>query len=89
MPKRRERVAPPPKAGGWEFRYGTGEAVTGWEKVCSAATANARVAWERITADPRERGDRQHPLKGSLATRVVNAQAAFGIASTTRHGLCG
>ena len=32
----------------------------------------ARAAWEKITADPRTRTDRQHPLKGSLGTRTVN-----------------
>ena len=66
MPKRKERVAPPPAPGGWEFRYATSDAVKGWEQVCSAAPANARVAWERITTDPRQRDSRQHPLKGSL-----------------------
>jgi hypothetical protein len=74
VPKRRERVAPPPVAGGWDFRYATSDAVHGWEAVCSAAPANARTAWERITADPRQRSERQHPLKGSLGTRLVNAE---------------
>lgn len=74
MPKRRERVAPPAAPGGWDFRYGTSEAVSGWDKVCSAAPANARRAWEAITADPRSRSERQHPLKGSLGTRTVNGE---------------
>ncbi|CAN5862189.1 hypothetical protein BH24ACT3_BH24ACT3_04620 [soil metagenome] len=52
MPKRRERVAPPPSPGGWDFRYGTSDAPKGWEKVCVAAPSNARVAWEKISADP-------------------------------------
>jgi len=43
-------------------------------QVCSAAKANARVAWERITTDPRGRDSRQHPLKGKLATRSVNGK---------------
>jgi hypothetical protein len=72
MPKRRERVAPPPAQRGWDFRYGTSDAAKGWEKVCAAAPRNARTAWEKITADPRTRTDRQHPLKGSLGTRTVN-----------------
>lgn len=72
MPKRRERIAPPPAKGGWEFRYASGDAVGGWEELCAAAPGNARVAWERITADPRERTERQHPLRGSLGRRVVN-----------------
>ncbi|MDE3074727.1 MAG: hypothetical protein KGJ86_04805 [Chloroflexota bacterium] len=74
MPKR-ERIAPPPAGGGWDFRYATSDAVNGWEKVCAAAPANARIAWERITSDPRRRDDRQHPLKGSLGTRTVNGAA--------------
>ena len=74
MRKRRERVAPPPEPGGWDFRYATNDAVTGWEKVCAAAAANARTAWERITADPRERSERQHPLKGTLGRRLINGE---------------
>jgi len=74
LSKRRERVAPPPAKDGWDFRYGTSDAVKGWDKVCAAAPANARVAWEKITADPRDRTDRQHPLKGSLGTRSVNGE---------------
>lgn len=75
MPKRRERVAPPPARNGWDFRYATSDAVTGWDKVCAAAPANARTAWERITSDPRQRDDRQHPLRGALGARTVNGEA--------------
>lgn len=74
MPKRRERVAPPPKPGGWDFRYATSDAASGWDKVCAAAPGNSRTAWERITGDPRFRDDRQHPLKGNLSKRVVNGE---------------
>lgn len=74
MPARRERVAPPPSKGGWDFRFGTNEAAKGWEKVCTAAPGNARVAWDKLTADPRQRSPRQHPLKGSLGTRSVNGR---------------
>lgn len=72
MPKRKERVAPPPAAGGWDFRYANNGAVKGWEQISAAASANARMAWEKITADPRRRDRRQHPLKGSLGRRSVN-----------------
>ncbi|MHB1536108.1 MAG: hypothetical protein ACYC1D_16155 [Acidimicrobiales bacterium] len=75
MPKRRERVAPPPTSEGWEFRYANNDAVSGWETLCAGAPGNTRTAWERITADPRQRDDRQHPLKGDLATRVVNGES--------------
>lgn len=72
MPKRRERVAPPPPPDGWDFRFGTSDAAKGWDKVCSAAPGNSRVAWEKLATDPRERTQRQHPLKGRLGSRVVN-----------------
>lgn len=75
VPKRKERVAPPPGKDGWDFRFATSDAVKGWEQVCSAAAANARTAWERITTDPRQRDQRQHPLKGDLGTRSVNGFA--------------
>jgi hypothetical protein len=75
VPKRRERVAPPPAARGWDFRYATNDAAKGWEAICAAAPGNARTAWDRITTDPRQRDTRQHPLKGSLGTRQVGARA--------------
>lgn len=74
MPKRRDRVAPPPAKGGWDFRFATSDAVSGWDKVCAAAPANARIAWERITSDPRQRDDRQHPLRGNLGKRSINGE---------------
>jgi len=74
VPKRKERVAPPPRAGGWDFRFATSDAVKGWEQICSHAPANARMAWERITGDPRHRDQRQLPLKGSLGHRSVNGE---------------
>ena len=74
MPKRRERVAPPPGPSGWDFRYATSDAAVGWDKVCAAAPGNARAAWDRITGDPRNRDDRQHPLRGRLGTRLINGE---------------
>ena len=68
-------MAPPPALSGWDFRYATSDGIHGWEQVSSAAPANARLAWEQITADPRNRSSRQHPLRGSLATREVNGVA--------------
>lgn len=74
MPKRKERVAPPPAPGGWELRYGTSDAVDGWANICGAAPGNACTAWERLGTDPRDRSERQHPLKGSLGSREVNGK---------------
>ncbi len=72
MRKRKERVAPPPVATGWDFRYANNDAVKGWEQISAAASANARTAWEKITVDPRRRDSRQHRLKGALGQRSVN-----------------
>lgn len=72
MAKRKQRVAPPPGKGDWDFRFGTGDAAKGWDEVCAAAPGNARIAWDKITSDPRIREQRQHPLGGQLARRVIN-----------------
>jgi hypothetical protein len=67
--KRGDRVAPPPVAGGWDLRFGTKEAATGWGDLCAHAPANTRRAWDAITTDPRPSPPlpRHHPLKGQLA----------------------
>jgi hypothetical protein len=70
--KRKERVAPPPTTDVWDFRFATNEAIKGCEQIGSVAPANARAAWARITNDPRQRDARQHPLKDSLGSRVVD-----------------
>lgn len=75
MPKRRERVAPPPARQGWDVRYGTNDAVKGWDELAAAAPSNLRAAWERLTTDPRRHDARQHRLKGSLGTRAVAGRA--------------
>ena len=72
MARRRERVAPPPAPGGWDFRYATNDAANGWLEISAAAPGNARAAWEAITKEPRRRGRRQHPLKGTVGQRTVN-----------------
>ncbi len=70
MSKRKGRVAPPPRAGGWDFVL----AASGWDELCSAAPANARTAWDEITEDPRNHGPRQHRLKGDLGTRGLKGE---------------
>ena len=46
----------------------------GWEQICTAAAANASVAWEKLTDDPRARSERQHPLRGDLGAREVSGR---------------
>lgn len=90
MPKRRERVAPPPAKDGWDFRYATSDAVDGWELIGRSAPANLRVAWERIIADPRTRlpmpsSFRAGPDVPSNAT-IVNSPIGASRNSSDRSG---
>ncbi len=72
MPRRRDRVAPPPRKGGWDCRYASNAAANSWEQFGASVPNNIRSAWELITADPRNRSKRQHPLRGRFATATVN-----------------
>lgn len=74
MPKRGDRVAPPPGAGEWDLRYGDSRAVEGWEQFSSQAPGPALSAWTALRSDPRARSQRQHPLKGDFATRSVGGR---------------
>jgi hypothetical protein len=71
VPKRGERVAPPPREGEWDLRYADNAAARGWEELSRAAPSALRAAWERLRSDPRSRSQRQHPLKAGLATRAI------------------
>lgn len=71
MPKRGDRVAPPPAMGEWDLRFGDNAAVDGWEQLCSHAPGPVLAAWATLRTDPRHRGVRQHPLRGDLATRSI------------------
>lgn len=74
MPKRGDRVASPPGPSEWDLRFGDSSAVPGWEGLCSQAPGPTRAAWTALRTDPRARGQRQHPLKGDLATRSVGGR---------------
>lgn len=69
-PKKGDRVSVPP-LDGWNVVYGTTEAVRGWEELCRAALGNIHRCLEalRTKPDSRDDWDRQHQLKGGLATR--------------------
>jgi len=72
MPRRRDRVAPPPRKGGWDCRFASNDAAKSWEQLSASAPNNVRTTWELITADPRRWSRRQKPLQGRLATDTVN-----------------
>ncbi|UBU15112.1 hypothetical protein [Nonomuraea gerenzanensis] len=73
-PKRGDDVAPPPIGDEWRVRFATNEAAKGWAALCAQAPSNARRCYERLRNDPlfTENPDRQHRLRGRLAT------ASFG-----------
>ena len=74
MPKRGDRVAPPPGPGEWDLRFGDRSAVEGWELLCSQAPGPALTAWAVLRTGPRARSQLQHPLKGEFATRLVGGR---------------
>ena len=73
VPKRKDRVAPPPLPNGWDMRYATNEAIKGWEDLERAAPNNVRAMWDQLTANPCAVSDRQYQLKGrELRERLID-----------------
>jgi hypothetical protein len=66
----------PPLDGQFDVRFGTSEAAVGWEQLCRHAPANTRRCLEILRSDPRSRADhdRQHRLRGDLATHRHNGR---------------
>jgi hypothetical protein len=77
MAKRGERVAPPPRRGEWELRFGESEAAAGWEELCRQAPGPLREAWDVLSRDPRDRTnpDRRHRLRSDLGIRNIKGKA--------------
>jgi hypothetical protein len=75
-PRRGDRVTVPSSAGQWDVRFATGDAATGWEELCRHALANTRRCLETLQAQPRSAAnpDRQHRLRGDLATHRHNGR---------------
>src|ERR1700685_4385900 len=75
-PRRGERVTIPPPIGQWEVRFGTSDAADGWEELCRHALPNTRRCLETLRADPQSGAghDRQHRLRGDLATHRHNGR---------------
>ena len=74
MARRGERVAPPPAPGEWDLRFGERGAAEGWDQLSAEAPGPALAAWMALRTDPRRRSERQHPLKGDLATRSIGGR---------------
>lgn len=74
-PKRRDRVAPPPRPHEWEIRYASNEAARGWEELCRQAPSNTRDAYDVMRTNPRPPEDtRHHRLRYDFATRKFGAR---------------
>jgi hypothetical protein len=73
VPKKGDRVAPPPKDGEWDLRFGDSAVVDGWSDLCAQAPGPLRDAYDALVRNPRDmsRPGRQHRLKGSLGSRTV------------------
>lgn len=74
MPKRGDRVAPPPGPKEWDVRFGDTASIDGWAALASHAPGPTRAAWTALRTDPRTRTERQHPLKGRLGRRSVGGR---------------
>jgi hypothetical protein len=76
MAKRGERVAPPPRRGEWELRFGESEAAAGWEELCRQAPGPLREAWDVLSGDPRDRTnpDRRHRLRSDPGIRTIKGK---------------
>jgi hypothetical protein len=72
-PKRGDDVAPPPVGDEWRRRFATSEAAKGWPELCAEACGNTRRCYEALRATPLSMSDpdRQHRLRGRLATRSL------------------
>ena len=74
-PRRDDRAAPPPIKGEWELRFGTNEAASGWEDLCSQAPGNTRTAYESLRKNPKPpQTTRCHRLKHDLASRTFKGR---------------
>jgi hypothetical protein len=75
-PRRGDRVTVPPPQEHWDVRFGTNEAAVGWEELCRHALANTTHCLETLRLDPRSGSghDRQHRLRGDLATHRHNGR---------------
>lgn len=71
-PKRNESVAPPTVGSEWHVKYGTTDAVKGWEELCSSDTSSLRDAYDMMRNKPGPNSDMpphlHYRLKGNLST---------------------
>ncbi|MCC9308431.1 hypothetical protein LN042_15265 [Kitasatospora sp. RB6PN24] len=76
-PKRGDDVPPPPIDDEWRLRFATNEAAKGWGELCAEAPGNSRRCFEALRSSPASTNDpdRQHRLRGRLATATLGGMA--------------
>jgi hypothetical protein len=72
VPKRGERVAPPPRPGEWELRFSDG--ADDWEKLVANIPSAALACYEALSKDPVSYSQRQKQLRGEFSTRKVRGK---------------
>ena len=75
-PKRGDDVPPPPVGAEWRLRFATAEAAKGWSDLCTEAAGNTRRCFEALRSNPVSLTDpdRQHRLRGRLASRILGGE---------------
>lgn len=58
----------------WDLRFLKNPAVKGWDDLCQQQPEAAARAHDQLRTEPRRRSDRNHPLKGNLATGSVGGR---------------
>lgn len=73
MTGRGGEVARPRRRSDWRMLYADRSAEKGWRDLCAAQPGPSRALFDRLEVDPTsvDNPDRQHQLKGSLATVTV------------------
>jgi len=69
------RGDPIPRPNPWKVRAADLSAGGGWDTLVAQHPEAADRAWVAITGDPRRTDQRQHQLKGSLATVAIGGKA--------------
>jgi hypothetical protein len=94
MPKKGDRVAPPPVAGEFDIRFLDTAAVRGWEALGASHPTTLRRCWEAMRLSPMVSvaAGRHHPLRDDLAARAVGGrllpQWQFEVGGSERVWYC-
>ena len=74
MAGRRTRVPRPAVRDEWELRFLKNQAVRGWDEICQQHPEAAARAFDLLRTNPRQHSDRNHRLKGKLATGYIGGR---------------